>query len=54
MSAAPRLGFDKPSGRTGKRILIVGAGPSGLSAAYHSRAPGTTSSSATPARTRAA
>ena len=27
--------FDKPSGRTGKRILIVGAGPSGLSAAYH-------------------
>ena len=27
--------FDKPSARTGKRILIVGAGPSGLSAAYH-------------------
>ena len=27
--------FDKPPGRTGKRILIVGAGPSGLSAAYH-------------------
>ena len=27
--------FNKPSNRTGKRILIVGAGPSGLSAAYH-------------------
>ena len=27
--------FDKPSQRTGNRILIVGAGPSGLSAAYH-------------------
>src|SRR5688572_17101140 len=27
--------FDKPSGKTGNRILIVGAGPSGLSAAYH-------------------
>ena len=27
--------FDKPTQKTGKRILIVGAGPSGLSAAYH-------------------
>jgi 2-oxoacid:acceptor oxidoreductase delta subunit (pyruvate/2-ketoisovalerate family) len=27
--------FEKPGEKTGKRILIVGAGPSGLSAAYH-------------------
>jgi 2-oxoacid:acceptor oxidoreductase delta subunit (pyruvate/2-ketoisovalerate family) len=27
--------FQKPRKKTGKRILIVGAGPSGLSAAYH-------------------
>jgi NADPH-dependent glutamate synthase beta subunit-like oxidoreductase len=27
--------FDKPSERTGRRVLIVGAGPSGLCAAYH-------------------
>ncbi|HYO86225.1 MAG TPA: NAD(P)-binding protein [Dermatophilaceae bacterium] len=27
--------FRPPTGSTGKRILIVGAGPSGLSAAYH-------------------
>jgi NADPH-dependent glutamate synthase beta subunit-like oxidoreductase len=27
--------FDKPATKTGKKILIVGAGPSGLSAAYH-------------------
>ena len=27
--------FDKPATQTGKKILIVGAGPSGLSAAYH-------------------
>jgi NADPH-dependent glutamate synthase beta subunit-like oxidoreductase len=27
--------FDVPSERTGKKVLIVGAGPSGLSAAYH-------------------
>ena len=27
--------FDKPATRTGKKILVVGAGPSGLSAAYH-------------------
>jgi len=27
--------FDPPPDRTGKRVLVVGAGPSGLSAAYH-------------------
>ena len=27
--------FDKPAAKTGKKILVVGAGPSGLSAAYH-------------------
>jgi NADPH-dependent glutamate synthase beta subunit-like oxidoreductase len=27
--------FEKPPVRTGKRILIIGAGPSGMSAAYH-------------------
>jgi hypothetical protein len=27
--------FDRPQHRTGKRVLVVGAGPSGLSAAYH-------------------
>jgi len=27
--------FDPPAGNSGKRVLIVGAGPSGLSAAYH-------------------
>ena len=27
--------FDKPRKQSGKKILIVGAGPSGLSAAYH-------------------
>ncbi len=27
--------FDKPSVRSGKRVLVIGAGPSGLSAAYH-------------------
>jgi 2-oxoacid:acceptor oxidoreductase delta subunit (pyruvate/2-ketoisovalerate family) len=27
--------FEKPAQQTGKRVLIVGAGPSGLSAAYH-------------------
>lgn len=34
---AIRLGwrFDPPAERTGKRVLVVGAGPSGLSAAYH-------------------
>jgi len=29
--------FDKPKSETGKRVLIVGAGPAGLSAAYHLR-----------------
>ncbi|MGH2983404.1 MAG: NAD(P)-binding protein [Solirubrobacterales bacterium] len=28
-------GFDAPAQTSGKRVLIVGAGPSGLSAAYH-------------------
>jgi NADPH-dependent glutamate synthase beta subunit-like oxidoreductase len=27
--------FDPPAARTGNRVLVVGAGPSGLSAAYH-------------------
>jgi NADPH-dependent glutamate synthase beta subunit-like oxidoreductase len=27
--------FDPPPARTGKRVLVIGAGPSGLSAAYH-------------------
>ncbi len=27
--------FDPPTERSGKRVLVVGAGPSGLSAAYH-------------------
>jgi NADPH-dependent glutamate synthase beta subunit-like oxidoreductase len=27
--------FDPPAVRTGRRVLIIGAGPSGLSAAYH-------------------
>jgi 2-oxoacid:acceptor oxidoreductase delta subunit (pyruvate/2-ketoisovalerate family) len=27
--------FDKPAKKSGKRVLVVGAGPSGLSAAYH-------------------
>ena len=27
--------FDPPAARTGKRVLVVGAGPSGLSAGYH-------------------
>jgi 2-oxoacid:acceptor oxidoreductase delta subunit (pyruvate/2-ketoisovalerate family) len=27
--------FDKPAASSGKKILVVGAGPSGLSAAYH-------------------
>ena len=28
-------GSNRPSTRTGKRVLVIGAGPSGLSAAYH-------------------
>ena len=27
--------FDPPRARSGKRVLVIGAGPSGLSAAYH-------------------
>jgi NADPH-dependent glutamate synthase beta subunit-like oxidoreductase len=27
--------FDAPPARTGKRVLVIGAGPSGVSAAYH-------------------
>ncbi|MCH9668984.1 MAG: NAD(P)-binding protein [Actinomycetia bacterium] len=27
--------FERPTVRTGKRVLVIGAGPSGLSAAYH-------------------
>jgi NADPH-dependent glutamate synthase beta subunit-like oxidoreductase len=27
--------FDRPAAPTGKRVLVIGAGPSGLSAAYH-------------------
>ncbi len=27
--------FGQPPGRSGKRVLVIGAGPSGLSAAYH-------------------
>jgi len=34
--------FAKPVKKTGKRVLIVGAGPSGLSAAYHLRKAGHT------------
>jgi 2-oxoacid:acceptor oxidoreductase delta subunit (pyruvate/2-ketoisovalerate family) len=29
--------FDQPKAETGKRVLVVGAGPAGLSAAYHLR-----------------
>jgi len=29
--------FDPPTSESGKRVLVVGAGPSGLSAAYHLR-----------------
>jgi 2-oxoacid:acceptor oxidoreductase delta subunit (pyruvate/2-ketoisovalerate family) len=32
--------FEPPASATGKRVLIVGAGPSGLSAAYHLRRKG--------------
>jgi NADPH-dependent glutamate synthase beta subunit-like oxidoreductase len=28
-------GFERPAVRSGKRVLVVGSGPSGLSAAYH-------------------
>jgi NADPH-dependent glutamate synthase beta subunit-like oxidoreductase/Pyruvate/2-oxoacid:ferredoxin oxidoreductase delta subunit len=30
-----RWRFERPAAATGKRVLVVGAGPSGLSAAYH-------------------
>ena len=30
-------GFEAPAAETGKRVLVIGAGPSGLSAAYHLR-----------------
>jgi len=30
-----RISFEKPKSASGKRVLVVGAGPSGLSAAYH-------------------
>jgi NADPH-dependent glutamate synthase beta subunit-like oxidoreductase len=29
------LSFDPPATKTGKRVLVIGSGPSGLSAAYH-------------------
>ena len=32
-----KLAFRKPTRETGKKVLIVGAGPAGLSAAYHLR-----------------
>jgi 2-oxoacid:acceptor oxidoreductase delta subunit (pyruvate/2-ketoisovalerate family) len=34
--------FDPPTQETGKRVLVIGAGPSGLSAAYHLRRFGNT------------
>jgi 2-oxoacid:acceptor oxidoreductase delta subunit (pyruvate/2-ketoisovalerate family) len=34
--------FERPQAETGKRVLVVGAGPSGLSAAYHLRRMGHT------------
>jgi NADPH-dependent glutamate synthase beta subunit-like oxidoreductase len=35
MALEQRWAFDPPAAATGKRVLIVGAGPSGLCAAYH-------------------
>ena len=32
-----KLAFKKPARETGKKILVIGAGPAGLSAAYHLR-----------------
>ena len=49
---AGRSPIDAPP--SGKRVLVVGAGPSGLSAAYHLRASATRSRSARPARCPAA
>jgi 2-oxoacid:acceptor oxidoreductase delta subunit (pyruvate/2-ketoisovalerate family) len=34
--------FDQPAKETGKKVLVIGAGPSGLSAAYHLRRMGHT------------
>ena len=45
--------FDPPPPSTGKRVLVIGAGPSGLSAAYTWPAGVTRSRSATPAPNRA-
>jgi NADPH-dependent glutamate synthase beta subunit-like oxidoreductase len=35
MAIAENWQFPKPKNQSGKRVLIIGAGPSGLSAAYH-------------------
>ena len=42
--------LEPPVTRTGKRVLVIGAGPSGLSAAYHLAVSATRSRSATRAR----
>jgi NADPH-dependent glutamate synthase beta subunit-like oxidoreductase len=34
-AAEHRWRFDRPAERSGKRVLVIGAGPSGLSAGYH-------------------
>jgi NADPH-dependent glutamate synthase beta subunit-like oxidoreductase len=35
LARANEWAFDRPSARTGARALVIGSGPSGLSAAYH-------------------
>ena len=45
--------FDPPPVASGKRVLVIGAGPSGLSAAYHLAGSATRSRSGTPAPSRA-
>ncbi len=35
MAAEQGWEFDRPAERSGKRVLVIGSGPSGLSAAYH-------------------